>query len=119
MAIFKVLLILIPMFSQMAWSIPHTLKVEELDAKTRNGEVLVFKGGDAFKLLEMLPSDSYYSGSKKLTITSEDRSFTLSCMAKSKQVDEAEYKIDPASTECRISVDKSVKIDLEDSLLSL
>ncbi len=96
-----------------AWGAPHYIQVDDLDAKTSNGEVLKFNGGDAYKLLQILPTDSFYSGSRALTITGKDRSFTISCLARSKQVDERELKIDPDSTECRIVVKKSFKPDQE------
>lgn len=95
--------------SHFVWGMAHYIEVDDLDAKTRNGEVLTFKGGDAYKLLQVLPSDSFYSGSRRLTITGKDRSFTISCMARSKQIEEKAFKIDPESTECRVIVSKSFK----------
>ena len=96
-------------FSAFSNAATQYIQVDDLDANTHNGESLIFKGGDAYKVLQILPQDSIYSGSRRLTVTSKDRSFTISCMAKSKQIGDRTFKIDPSSTECRIVIDKSFK----------
>ena len=107
------ILLLSLVYPAFSWSATSYIRVDELDAKTQNGETLVFKGGDAYKLLQLLPQDSVYSGSRRLTVTGSDRSFTLSCLAKSKQVGDRTLKMDPSSTVCRLVVDKSFKPDQE------
>lgn len=94
--------------------IPY-VKVEELKANVRNGEVLSIRGGEAFKLYEALPQDYVFDVTRSLTITDDDRSVNISCAGEPIDANASNPVYNPAKVSCSITVGKSFKPEEEES----
>lgn len=85
-------------------SIPY-INVTEIKTKLKNGDHIEFKGGEAFKLYEVLPRNYVYDLSRSITVTSNKRSVTIGCIAEPMDPNADQPTRNPAKTKCTVSVD--------------
>lgn len=84
--------------------IPY-INVNSMKSKLPDGTHIRFKGGEAFKLYNVLPQDFVYDVSRSITITSNGRSMSINCLQQDTRPGDHDPAVgDPKTTECSVSL---------------